>query len=216
MMGDRDYNLVIKNALEAITRDLRMSQIDPKDKKTIHLPEVVRCLRRSYYDRVDPIDEGKKFEDLLGELLRKLPYGSRVGEFAINEVKLKAQAEMIVDDVVIKFKTADKLPEDPFAEDILYVNACLWIYNKIEGIIVYMTGEGERVSFYLSRDKKMFEEIIRRVRVLSDLLGENKVPILEPSPECMDCQYYERCYIKKKMGQTISLKKLFGVKQDEA
>lgn len=213
-MGDKDYNLVIKDALESISRDLRL-QIDPKDKKTIHLPEVVRCLRRSYFDRIDPIPERKRFEGLLGELLRKLPYGSRVGEFAINEVKLKGQTDMIVDDVVMKFKTSDKLPEDPHAEDILYVNACLWIYDKMEGVIVYLTGEGERVSFYLTRDKKMFEEIMRRVRVLSDLLGENKVPILEPSLECMDCQYYERCYIKKKRGQTISLKKLFAVKQDE-
>ena len=56
----------------------------------------------------------------------------------------------------------------------------------------------EEFTFSLTRDKKMFEEVIRRVRVLSDLLIEQKTPILEPSLNCLNCQYYQRCFISKK------------------
>jgi CRISPR-associated exonuclease Cas4 len=59
----------------------------------------------------------------------------------------------------------------------------------------------------------MFEELVRRVRVLNELLGEKKIPILEPSEECLSCQYYERCFIKQKMGKQINIPDLFGLKK---
>jgi CRISPR-associated exonuclease Cas4 len=65
MMGDRDYRSVIKNAVDSIGRELEI-EIDAKDIKTIHLKEVVQCLRRSYYDRIDSKEvERRGFNDLL-------------------------------------------------------------------------------------------------------------------------------------------------------
>ncbi|MDP3779773.1 MAG: hypothetical protein Q8Q69_01090, partial [Nitrosopumilaceae archaeon] len=90
-----------------------------------------------------------------------------------------------------------------------------WIFNKIDGIIVYISGDGKEVSFSFTKDKKMFEETIRRVRVLNNLLGEKKVPILEPSEECSLCQYYERCYLKQKTGRGINIQDLFGLTKSE-
>ena len=168
--------------------------------------------RRSYYDRVEPKEREKtSFTDLVGGLLRSKGYGSKVGEFEIDKLKLKGQSDMIVDDVVFVFRSANKLPEDPIAHDLLYLNACMWIFDKTEGILVYLTGDKKEASFSLSRDKKMFEEVVRRVRVLNDLLKEKKVPILEPSEECNNCQYYEKCYIKQKIAKHISLKQLVGM-----
>ncbi|MFB5645672.1 MAG: Dna2/Cas4 domain-containing protein [Nitrosopumilaceae archaeon] len=211
MMGDRDYRGLIKNAIDSIGKEVEL-QIDVNDIKTIHLDEVVRCLRRSYYDRVEPKEiERTGFTDLVGGLLRSKGYGSKIGEFEIDELKLKGQTDMIVDDVVFVFRSADKLPENPKAHDLLYLNACMWIFDKTEGILVYLTGDKKEASFSLSRDKKMFEEIVRRVRVLNDLLKEKKVPILEPSDECNNCQYYEKCYIKQKVAKSISLKDLVGL-----
>lgn len=210
-MGDRDYRGLIKNAIDSIGKEVEL-QIDVNDIKTIHLDEVVRCLRRSYYDRVEPKEiERTGFTDLVGGLLRSKGYGSKIGEFEIDELKLKGQTDMIVDDVVFVFRSADKLPENPKAHDLLYLNACMWIFDKTEGILVYLTGDKKEASFSLSRDKKMFEEIVRRVRVLNDLLKEKKVPILEPSDECNNCQYYEKCYIKQKVAKSISLKDLVGL-----
>jgi CRISPR-associated exonuclease Cas4 len=172
-------------------------------------------MRRSYFNRFDRIEqENKSFGNLFGGLIRKLPYGSKIGQFSIDEINLKGQPDMIVDDVVIIFKTVPASPEIPFASDILHLNACLWIFNKSEGVLIYITDDGKESSFALIREKKMFEEVIRRVRVFSNLISDKKAPILEPSSECSSCQYYERCFIKKYEGKQFSLTELFGKRKD--
>lgn len=215
MMGDRDFRSIIKNAVDSIGKELEI-EIDSKDIKTIHLKEVVQCLRRSYYDRIDPKEvERRGFNDLLSGLLRKLQYGSEPKEYQIEDLKLKGQADMIVDDSIILFRPTLTTPEAPKAGDLLYLNACMWIYDKKDGMIVYISGDREESSFSLIRDKKMFEEVVRRLRVLNDLLKEQKTPILEPSVECTECQYYQRCYITKKNTKQTSLAEMLGLAKDD-
>ena len=215
MMGDRDYRELIKNAISSIGKDIE-PKIDPKDNKTIHLHEVVRCLRRSYYDRTEPEEPIRtSFNNLMSGLLQKMEYGSKKGDFVIEDLKLKGQADMILDDAILIFRSVIELPDTPYSSDLLYLNGCMWIFNKVDGIIVYMTEKGKEVSFSLTKNKRMFEEIIRRVRVLNDLLDEKKVPIFEPSQECMSCQYYERCFIPRKIGRQITMHDLFGLKKSK-
>lgn len=211
-MGDRDYRQVIKNAIEGISKDVE-PKINLDDYKTIHVHEVVRCLRRSYFDRVEPLDPDRtSFSNLISGLLQKVQYGSILGEFSLEKLSLKGQADIIVDDVVMIFRNVIELPDSPYPPDALYLNACLWIFKKPEGIVVYLTNGGEESSYSITKSKKMFEELARRVRVLNDLLEEKKVPILEPSNECMKCQYYERCYLNRKIGKQITLHDLLGMK----
>jgi CRISPR-associated exonuclease Cas4 len=173
---------------------------------------VVQCLRRSYYDRIDPVEiERRGFNELLTGLLRKLEYGSEPKNFEIDDIKLKGQVDMLVDDSIILFRSTSLELENPQANDVLYLNACLWIYEKDDGIIVYITADKKETTFSLTRNKKMFEEVIRRVRVLNDLLKEEKTPILEPSTECLECQYYERCFLKKRHPKQISLAEMMGM-----
>ena len=213
-MGDRDYRSIIKNAIDSIGRELEI-EIDANDFKTINLLEVVQCLRRSYYDRTDSKEIDRRgFNDLLSGLLRKLEYGSEPKEFAIDDIKLKGQADMKVDDTIILFRPTQTIPESPHANDLLYLNACLWIYGKTDGMIIYITGDKEEFTFSLTRDKKMFEEVIRRVRVLSDLLIEQKTPILEPSINCLNCQYYQRCFISKKNSKQFDLAEILGLSKE--
>lgn len=210
MMGDRDFRSITHNAIRSIGNELEI-EIDSKDIQTIHLQEVTKCLRRSYYDRIDPNEiERRGFNELLSGLLRKLQYGSEPKEFALDEIKLKAQVDMITDDSILLFRSALGELENPQANDILYLNACMWIYDKVDGVIVYITGDKKEITFSLTRNKKMFEETIRRVRVLNDLLKEQKTPILEPSSDCSDCQYFERCFMKKKSSKQISLMGILG------
>lgn len=210
-MGDRDFRSIIKNSLDSIGRELEV-EVDAEDPKTIHLHEVTRCMRRSYYDRTDPEDaEMRGFNELLAGLLRKLQYGSSPAEFAMDDIRLRGQSDMITDDAVLLFRSAPGTPESPRAGDILYLNACLWIYEKPDGMVVYITSDRKETTFSLTKNKKMFEETARRVRVLSDLLGQKKVPILEPSEECSDCQYYERCYTKKTNTKQMSLAEMLGL-----
>ena len=214
MMGDRDFRSIVKSAVDSIGRELEI-EIDAKDIKTIHLKEVVQCLRRSYYDRVDSKEvERRGFNDLLSGMLRKLQYGSNPKEFAIDDIKLRGQVDMMVDDSIILFRPTNTSIETPLANDLLYLNACMWIYDKTDGIIIYITGNKEEIMFSLTRDKKMFEEVIRRVRVLSDLLKEQKTPILEPSNDCTECQYYQRCFITKKNTKQVSLSEMLGLSKD--
>ena len=211
MMGDRDFRSIAENALDSIGKELEID-IDSADIQTIHLHEVVHCLRRSYYDRIDPQEVQRRgFNELLSGLLRKLQYGSEPKEFAIDDIKLKGQVDMLVDDSIFLFRgAATNELENPQANDILYLNACMWIYDKPDGVIVYITGDRKETMFSTSRNKKMFEEVIRRVRVLNDLLKEQKTPILEPSTECSECQYYERCFMKKKNTKQLDFAKMLG------
>ena len=210
MMGDRDFRGIIENALDSIGKELEID-IDSADIQTIHLHEVVHCLRRSYYDRIDPQEVQRKgFNELLSGLLRKLQYGSDPKEFNIDDIKLKGQVDMLIDDSIFLFRGATGELENPHADDVLYLNACMWIYDKPDGIIVYLTGDRKETTFSISRNKKMFEEIVRRVRVLNDLLKDQKTPILEPSTECSECQYYERCFMKKKNTKQLDLAEMLG------
>lgn len=211
MMGDRDYRSIIQNAIGSIGKELEI-EINSKDIQTIHLKEVVQCLRRSYYDRIEPNEiERRGFNELLSGLLRKLQYGSEPKEFALDDIKLKGQVDMMVDDSILLFRSTSEELENPYANDILYLNACMWIYDKTDGVIIYIAGNKQETIFSLSRNKKMFEEIIRRVRVLNNLLKEQKIPILEPSSECSDCQYFERCFIKRKNSKELSLGEMLGL-----
>jgi CRISPR-associated exonuclease Cas4 len=212
MMGDRDFRTTIQTALSSIGKELQLD-IDPKNIQTIHLQEVVQCLRRSYFDRIDPVEiERRGFNELLSGLLRKLEYGSEPKVFEIDDIKLQGQTDMIVDDAIMLFRPATQSElENPIANDVLYLNACLWIYDKTEGIIVYITGDRKETTFSLTRNKKMFEEVIRRVRVLNNLLKEQKAPILEPSIECSECQYYEKCFMKKKNSKHVDIGEMLGM-----
>jgi len=210
-MGDKDYKQVVRDAIESLGEDVGI-KIDPEDFQTIHLHEVTKCLRQSYYDRIDPLKlEQSSLNKILGGLFRKLKSRATVGNYDIKDgIKLKGQADMVVRDVVMVFRSVDAFPENPLPTDMLYVNACMWMFDKIEGVIVYITPDGKEDSFVTNRNQRMFEEVIRRTKVFHDLLNEKKVPIIEPSTDCQDCQYYERCYIRKKEGKTITISSLFG------
>ena len=211
MMGDRDFRTVITNSIKSVGKELDY-KIDLEDVNKIHVNEVTKCMRRSYYDRTDPAEpERTRFSDLLGGMFRKLDYGSIPATYDLkNGISLEAQSDMIADDVVMIFRSVSEFPEDPFAKDILYLNACLWIYNNVDGIIVYIDGVGNEASFALTKDKRMFEELVRRVQTFRTLVNEKKLPQLEPSTECSTCQYYERCFGKKKRNERDLVQQILG------
>ena len=211
MMGDRDYRSVIKNAIESVGRELEY-RYKKDDISKIHASEVTGCLRRAFYDRTDEIERDRtSFTDLIGGMFRQLEYGAQPKDFSLEDINLQTQADLIVDDLVMVFRSTGENPESPPAKDLLYINACMYANDKDDGVIIYITGKGEEISFSVTKNKKMFEETVRRVRVLNDLLKEKKTPILETSIECSGCQYYERCYTNKKAGKTINF---FGAGKD--
>jgi len=217
VVGDRDYKQIVKDAIDSIGEDIQL-KFDTKDLNTIYLHEATKCLRRSFYDRTEPLEtEQTQFNKVLGGLFRKMKSQSTIGKYEMDSgLALKGQVDMIKDDVVLIFRSVNIYPENPLPADILYVNACMWMFNKIEGVVVYITPDGKEESFVTNRNQKMFEEVIRRTKVFHDLIERRntdpkaKPPIIEPSMDCLDCQYYERCYIRKKEGKQITISSLFG------
>ena len=216
-VGDRDYKQIVRDAIDSIGEDVQL-KFDTKDPNIVYLHEATKCLRRSFYDRTEPLEtEQTQFNKVLGGLFRKMKSQATIGKYEMdNGLALKGQVDMIKDDVVLIFRSVNRYPENPLPVDILYVNACMWMFNKIEGVVVYITPDGKEESFVTNRNQKMFEEVIRRTKVFHDLIERRntdpkaKPPIIEPSIDCLDCQYYERCYIRKKEGKQITISSLFG------
>jgi len=217
VVGDRDYKQIVREAIDSIGEDAQL-KFDTKNPNIIYLHEATKCLRRSFYDRTEPLEtEQTQFNKVLGGLFRKMKSKATIGKYEMDGgLALKGQVDMIKDDVVMIFRSVNRYPENPLPVDILYVNACMWMFNKIEGVVVYITPDGKEESFVTNRNQKMFEEVIRRTKVFHDLIDRRntdpkaKPPIIEPSMDCLDCQYYERCYIRKKEGKQITLSSLFG------
>jgi len=217
VVGDRDYKQIVREAIDSIGEDAQL-KFDLKDSNTIYLHEATKCLRRSFYDRTEPLEtEQTQFNKVLGGLFRKMKSQSIIGKYEMDGgLALKGQADMIEDDVILIFRSVNRYPENPLPVDILYINTCMWMFNKIEGVVVYITPDGKEESFVTNKNQKMFEEVIRRTKVFHDLLEKRntdpkaKPPIIEPSIDCLDCQYYERCFIRKKEGKQITLSSLFG------
>jgi len=217
VVGDRDYKQIVREAIDSIGEDAQL-KFDTKDPNIIYLHEATKCLRRSFYDRTEPLEtEQTQFNKVLGGLFRKMKSKATIGTYEMDGgLALKGQVDMIEDDVVMIFRAVNRYPENPLPADILFVNACMWMFDKIEGVVVYITPDGKEESFVTNKNQKMFEEVIRRTKVFHDLIERRntdpkaKPPIIEPSMDCLDCQYYERCYIRKKEGKQITLSSLFG------
>ena len=217
VVGDRDYKQIVRDAIDSIGEDVQL-KFDTKDPNIVYLHEATKCLRRSFYDRTEPLDtEQTQFNKVLGGLFRKMKSKATIGTYKMDSgLALKGQVDMIEDDVVMIFRAVNRYPENPLPADILFVNACMWMFDKIEGVVVYITPDGKEESFVTNKNQKMFEEVIRRTKVFHDLIERRntdpkaKPPIIEPSMDCLDCQYYERCYIRKKEGKQITISSLFG------
>lgn len=214
MLGDRDVRKVIQKALDKIYEDTNQ-KINREDPDRINAIEASRCTRLSYYERKDSLssDNTTRMSFLLMEGLRRLLNNVR-GEYKANNLILEVAADMIINnELIVRFEVVVNLPDIPHPRDLLYLNACLFAFDKSEGILIYISVEGKTLEFSVTKNNKMFEEILRRARVLSTLLKESKVPIVEPCDFCLNCKYYERCYSRETKNSSFSLESLLGLEK---
>ena len=187
------------------------------DSQKVHAKEAARCTRLSYFERKDPIlaDNVEKISILLKQGV-KHSFKNVDSEYKVDDLTLGVTADLILDnDSVVKVEVVSILPEMPHPRDLLYINACLFAFKKLEGILVYITYEGKFEEFTVTKSNRMFEEIIRRAKVLRTLLTESKLPIVEPSEICLTCKYYGRCYNREKKGSNYSLENLFAFRKKD-
>jgi CRISPR-associated exonuclease Cas4 len=173
--------------------------INPKcsDEGRISVEEASSCLRIAYFDRKEPVERTHK--QMISSIIQKrsLNIMEKPAEGEIEagpNVKLVGRADRVEDDVVMIFRNTPELPEMPYAEHFIQLNAYLHIFGKQEGAIIYFDDEGNEMEFIVPRSKKLLNETLRRARILNTMLKNGIVPALEPSTTCFSCPYNEKCY----------------------
>jgi CRISPR-associated exonuclease Cas4 len=213
LLGGRNFKAIIEKAIDGKYESL-ITKIDKTNPDRVHAIEAVNCTRLAYYDRKDPLpsDSSDKISIFLGHGMRK-SLGNKRAEYKIDSFTLEVDVDMVIaDEFVARFEVTPTLPEVPNPRHMLYLNACLFALEKQEGFLIYITADGKTVEFSISKNNRMFEETMRRARVLSTLLKDGKVPIVEPGEFCMTCKYFERCYMRDKGRGSNSnlLEEIFG------
>jgi CRISPR-associated exonuclease Cas4 len=178
------------------------------DESNISINEASGCLRHAYLDRKQPAEHTHKqmitalMEKGAMSVLEKPVEGSIE---AGSNVKLIGRADRVEEDVVMIFRRVHALPETPYAQHFIQLNAYLYMFGKEEGVIVYFDSEGNEAEFQLPKSDKLFRETQRRARILTTLLKSNIVPTIEPSPRCNDCPHNEKCYYQSEDKQKWGL-----------
>lgn len=167
------------------------------DESKISIEEASGCIRAAYLDRKEPAERTHK--QMITTIMDKGAFSvlekPAEGEIdAGSNIKLVGRADRVEDDVVMIFRSALELPEMPYAEHFMQLNAYLYMFNKEEGVIIYFDKEGNEIEFIVPKSEKLLNETKRRVRILNTLLKNNIVPALEPSSRCLTCPYSEKCY----------------------
>src|SRR5918995_6661762 len=201
MLGGRNFHKLIEDELIKISKKLTLDY----DSNGIHVSEITRCSRLSYFERMDPfVDEySNALSNIFKGSLTKLLNGI-TREYKIDDLTIYATVDLMIDnEMIINFIPVSKLPEYPHPNDLLYTNASMFIFDIQGGFIVYFTPEGKFVEFSVSESKRMFEQVVRRARILYLLLKEKKTPVVEPSELCFSCKYFQRCFGQQKESEHL-------------
>jgi len=167
------------------------------DEGKVTVDEVSGCLRSAYYDRKNPSEPTHK--QMISKIMQKSALSimekPQQGQLdAGSNIKIVGRAERVEDDVAMVFRAVDELPEMPYPEHFIQLNAYLYMFNKPEGVIVYFDREGNEMEFQVPKSARLLNETKRRARILNTLLKNNVVPMIEPSERCLDCPHNEKCF----------------------
>ena len=133
-------------------------------------------------------------------------------EYKVENLTLTVTPDLVFEkDFVVNFYPVSTLPDSLLPEDMLYTNACLFALEREVGVVVYVTQDGQQTQFFVGKSNRMFEQVVRRARILSILLGERKTPVIEPSRYCLTCKYNDRCFPQQKDTGPQLLEGLFSL-----
>lgn len=211
MLGSRDFPKLIQDKLLQIyCAGVKHKQLDAD---TIDVAEAIQCNRLSYYERTEP--ENDALPQIIQKILRlgfRDAMGSKAAEYKVENLTLTVTPDLVFEkDFVVNFYPVSTLPDSLLPEDMLYTNACLFALEREVGLVVYVTQDGQQTLFFVGKSNRMFEQVVRRARILSILLGERKTPVIEPSRYCLTCKYNDRCFPQQKDTGPQLLEGLFSL-----
>lgn len=211
MLGSRDFpKLILDKLIQIYCAGAKHNQLD---EDTIDVAEAIQCNRLSYYERTEP--ENDALPQIIQRILKlgfRDALGSVAAEYKVENLTLTVTPDLVFEkDFVVNFYPVSTLPDSLLPEDMLYTNACLFALEREVGVVVYVTQDGQQTQFFVGKSNRMFEQVVRRARILSILLGERKTPVIEPSKYCLTCKYNDRCFPQQKDTGPQLLEGLFSL-----
>jgi CRISPR-associated exonuclease Cas4 len=192
--SDAPPKVDVYDVIEKVFSEMSPQRGEPEK---VSVDEASGCLRLAYLERKEPVERTHK--QMMATIMEKAALSAlqkpENGEIdAGSNVKIVGRADRVEDDVVMVFKSVEKLPEMPFAEHFMQLNAFLYMFKKEEGVIIYFDHEGNEMEFIVPKSERLLSETARRARILNTLIKNNVLPALEPSVRCSECPYNEKCY----------------------
>ena len=180
----------------------------------VHVSELTQCLRRSYYNRtrverrIDVrniiLTIGNGVHRALQEHLAETKGWSVEVELKmrLGEFWLVGHADLVTSHGnIIELKTTSKIPDKPYRNHLMQLNAYLYMGKANKGWIIYIDkSKGLVKIFEHHRDRALWEELKRRAYEYWKHLKERKLPRPEPSKLCDFCEWKWLCYTRRKRG----------------
>ncbi len=190
-------------------RKFLASRLRVVDDDTVHVGEVVGCLRKAFYSRrygdrdlrhLTPskrvvLSLGMSAHLVLEEVLREAGYRTEeqvIKEF--NGFKLAGTPDAVNGEHVLEIKTVSKIPDEPYPHHVMQLNTYLGMLGYSTGYIIYINRRDGQVSVVPHNfNEVMYREVVRRAEALHKHLKDGTLPEAEPSYLCNYCEWRWRC-----------------------
>jgi CRISPR-associated exonuclease Cas4 len=157
MLGSRDVKKMIYKEFESAYNN-QIKYPDKSNPDKIHANEASRCTRLATEENPLPPDSNSTISVLIKESIRRL-FSNFNSEYKVDALSILASADMIVaGEYVVKFELVRKLPATPHPRDLLSLNACLFAFDKTDGILIYTNIDGDTVNFLLQEIIECFRK----------------------------------------------------------
>ena len=186
----------------AAFRSLLLKHLRVPNRNSIHVSEVVGCLRKAWLNRkygdlknLNHLSNSKcvilglgfASHFVLEQALRELGYVKEkpvTVEFP-NGLKLIGTPDGFNSQVVLEIKTVNSIPSKPYEHHVLQLNTYLNMLNMDLGLIIYICKRNGRIKiFEVRRDTRKYLEIIERAKRLHYYISKDIPPDPEPSHLC--------------------------------
>lgn len=180
----------------------------------IYVTEITECMRRHYYIRTHPLKPGEKttlvlmsigngLHRLLQEYLASKGWLSEyIASLEFKKFKLVGHVDLYhpEEKIAVELKTVNSIPEKPFQNHVMQLNAYMSMLNIEKGYIVYIAREGKVEVFPHKLDKELWSETQKRAIQFYLALKRGIPPKPEPSHLCNYCVFKWQCY--KQRGES--------------
>ena len=182
----------------------------PKEPNRIWVSEVSRCLRYSYFLRVNPksftgsqlvkVFIGKVVHEFLEGLLKSshdVVVEYRV-EYPVGEFSVVGRADAVDlggEGVIVEFKVVGEVPNEPYLEHVRQAKYYAVLTGVRKVLIVYISRDGEILPYIIpfTNLSGVRDELIGRAKELYNSLRFGRRPKPERGTSCMYCPYRFEC-----------------------